>query len=151
MVMHDDFTGPIAKYVATGNIHAAGYLKMTCKNFLFNPVALAMHMNEHSRLTKISSTNENGTKINIKFIVPAPYVPPFMLSEFNITPFEVKNKVYTPSRKTLVEKDKMTDRKAKKNFQLHMPPTRPSGFRTAKGPTWRNLVIPRDPVMMEIA
>ena len=46
--------------------------------------------------------------------------------------------------------DENTVKYAKMNLHLHIPPNDPSVVNTEKGPTCRNFVIPKDPVMIEI-
>ena len=63
---------------------------------------------------------------------------------------ETKTK-FTAINSPLVTIDVITAINARKNLYLQIPFRAPSLVKTEKGPTWRNFVIPKAPVIIDMA
>ena len=137
----------MTKYVDMGSIHAAGYLNITFNNFLLIPVEQPMQMQEKSKLGIINNPQSND---NIKIIISESFEAPsaFLIGSLLGPPkaFKMKNAMKTP----LVSIDDITANNANTNLHLKIPPRNPSVLNTENGPTWRNFVMPNEPVMIEM-
>ena len=122
---------------------------MTCVNFLLNPVVRPMLINENKKLGNINSPPSNS---NIRIMpsgsseVPSAFIK--LLCHGPTLETIWKKKAINPP---FVAIDVITAKNARENLHLQTPFRTPSLVKTEKGPTWRNLVIPKDPLMILIA
>ena len=129
--------------MAIGSIQAAGYANMTCVNFLLNPVEQPMLIHENKRLGKINNPPSNNNILitaSVSSEVPSAFIKLLSL-------FKKKRPINSP----FVTIDIITAKNARKNLHLEIPFRAPSLCNTEKGPPWRNFVIPKDPVMIDMA
>ena len=124
----------------------AGYLEVTSRYFRFNPVEHPMEIIEHTKFGTIKVLHRSIV-IAIRVAV-CPEVPSAFSNKLIFEPSE--KIILYPMNQPLVTIEDPTAKKAKTNLQRRMPFSGPFSLSTENGPTCRNFVIPKEPVMMEM-
>ena len=106
-----------------------------------------MLIHENKRLGSINSPTSNNN-ILIMASASSEVPSPFVATE-SVRLFKTK-KEKKPKNIPFVTIDVITAINARRNLHLQIPFRAPSLVKTEKGPTWRNLVIPTDPVIILI-
>ena len=107
-----------------------------------------MLIKENKKLGRINSPPSN---INIFIMASASSeAPSASLTMFKNDASYEKILIHMAMNSPFVIIDDITAINARKNLHLQIPLRAPSLVQTEKGPTWRNLVIPKDPVRIDM-
>ena len=79
-----------------------------------------------------------------------PEVPSALLTDLNRGPPSITEYIFLAMKRPLVTIADPTAQKAKTNLQRSRPFSGPFSLSTENGPTWRNLVMPKEPVIIEM-